>query len=141
MSVRIFELTKTLKEIHDANYRDCRLVDALREAAKLSPSAQETLIFNITSMRKNFDDYLEYVRRMFFVLKQNDEEGQYCALGFGDECISVATWDEDFPDNVSDIDFTSESATDPAQCRYLEDFMKFWLSYFGADPIDFLSDL
>jgi hypothetical protein len=142
MAIKIVELTQALRRVEALDFQDCSLVRVLKPLSMLRDAEQKILLKHVTGQDLDFDHYLDMIRKKFVLLKQCDEDGDYHALGFGESCTSVATWDCDKVYTLDDVDFTSEcSETHMPKCKYLEDFMKFWIDYYGAEPEDFLSEL
>lgn len=130
-------LSKRLLAVDVAEFNHDDLTSVMKEISRLSVSKQNSLIHESLHVSYTFHQLMEYVRQQFFILYQEDEEGPYSALAFGNECIGICTWEghEDVPsdlDNAYYFENTHEN---------LLTFIEFWVDYYETTLEDFFQEL
>lgn len=138
-------LAKQLRNIDATNYDHPDLFRVMKHLGSLEPNVQERIIKIATGVDMNYEDLMEHVRSQFIVLKQKDEDGKYCGLGFGDKCTSVATWDSwNTPEHAADVDITKVCYSDSdgnLKCGHLLDFAELWMDTNDASFQEFLDGI
>lgn len=141
--MKIGQLSADLLKVDRAEYDHCDLPRVMRDLSLLKPNVQNRLIKNSLGVEKDFDQLVEYVRQQFFILHQIDEDGKYSALGFGNHCCSVMTWEEwDVrPESLDDVNLTPTEENGDLKCERFLQFIEFWMNYYGGDLEHFLDGI
>ena len=138
-------LTKELRIVDAANYDHPNLFRVMKHLGALEPHFQDIVVKTAIDVDMTYEDLLEHVRAQFIILKQNDEEGKYCGLGFGEKCTSVATWNDwEIPEHAADVDITKICYADAdgnLRCGHLLDFAELWMDVNNASFQEFLDGI
>lgn len=138
-------LTKQLRNVDAANYDHPDLFRVMKHLGSLEPKVQERIIKTAIKIDMNYEDLMEHVRSQFIILKQKDEDGKYCGLGFGGKCTSVATWDSwNTPEHADNVDVTKVCYSDSdgnLRCGHLLDFAELWMDTNLASFQEFLDGI
>jgi hypothetical protein len=117
------------------NHEDLTLV--MSELSRLSTSQQNEVIYTSLHVSYTFHQLMEYVRQQFFLLYQEDVQGPYTALAFGNECVGLCTWDGH---DVVLADLDHAYYFEDSQEQLLT-FIDFWVDFYETTPEDFFSGL
>ena len=124
-------LVKYLRLIDDKGYDSPLVCKVLHYLSCLDERTQEVVIKVALNIDINYPKLMDHVRAQFVILKQTDDVGKYCGLGFGDSCLSVASWNGwDSPKHADDVDVTKlcyKSADGTLRCGHLLDFAEMWM--------------
>jgi len=138
-------LCHRLMMVDKHEYDDSDLVKVLQDISQSKPYMQNAIITTSLKVNYTFDELLEYIRQQYFILQHEDEEGPYSGLGFGNECISMTTWDgwDENPTEVIDTDITPTTLPKSKVLRtaHLWEFIEFWKDYYNLGFSDFLDGL
>lgn len=143
--INIDVLTKALRKVDKAEYDHSQMARVIHYLAQLPPKKQDLVIRHATGVKADLMQLLEHIRQQFVILRQEDEDGTYCGLGFGKKCTSVATWNSwKTPTKFEQIDVTQlcYMGTDGAlRCGHLMEFAEIWMELNGATFHDFLEGI
>ena len=122
-------LAKALREVDNKNYDHPLMCKVLHHLSCLEPRLQQLVIKVALGIDDfTYEDLVEHIRGQFVILQQVDNLGAYCGLGFGEKCVSVATWDSwGFPEHAQDTDITKVCYSDgkgELRCGHLLDFVE-----------------
>lgn len=134
-------LCKKLCEVDATNYDHQLLGQVMGYLGSLDPVTQKSVIKTALNIDWSYKKLLEHVRGLFVILKQDDDQGKYCGLGFGKECISVATWNGwSLPKHAQEVDTTElcyKSDDGTLRCGHLLDFAEVWMDYHEESFMEF----
>lgn len=133
-------LVKGLRQIDAEAYNSPLTCKVLKHLNNLNERTQRAVIKNAIGHDISYDQLMEHIRMQFRVLKQVDQEGQYCGLGYGKACVSVATWNGwQIPKHASDVDITISTDDRTPRCSPMLDFAELWMDHYDASFEDFLN--
>lgn len=141
-------LVKYLRKVDDKGYDSNLTCKVLQHLGCLDERTQRVVIKVALGVDASYEELMDHVRGLFKVYKQNDEEGQFCGLGFGNSgnCVSVATWEGwDIPEHADQVDITEQvcykGADGQLRCGHLLDFAELWMDANEASFSEFLDGL
>ncbi len=138
-------LAGALKRVDAGKYDHSLLTSVLRHLYAIDSAEQKMIMKTALLSDMSFNELMEHIRSQFIVLQQEDAEGQYCGLGFGEECVSVATWKTwDTPDHADMVKTTKLCYKDhdgKKRCDQFLDFAEFWMELNEASFGEFLSGI
>ena len=122
-------------DLTEYNHED--LTSVMMEISTWNTQQQNNVIYDSLHVSYTFHQLMEYVRQQFFILYQEDEEGPYSVLAFGNQCIGIATWQghEKVPSDLDHAYYFEDSREN------LLTFIDFWMAYYGTTLEDFFQDL
>lgn len=143
--LKIDTLALKLRTIDEANYDHSDMSAVFHYLSELEPRLQRMVIKVALGVDYDLQQLMEHVRSQFVILKQNDDDGKYCGLGFGAECTSVATWDHwGLPKKAQDVNITKVCYDDGQgnlRCGHLLDFAELWMEMNDASFEQFLKGI
>lgn len=126
-------LARALRDVDLADYDHPHLGKVFGYISRLCKREQLQVIKAAVGQEFTFDQLLSHVINQFVILEQSDNKGQFCGLGFGEECVSVATWDGlEAPMNAEEVSVTKlcyKGADGKLRCGHLLSFLEFTLDY------------
>lgn len=135
-------LTKTLKRVDKAEYDHNLMAKTIYYLSRLPPKKQELVIRHATGVRADLMQLLEHIRGQFVLLRQVDDEGTYCGLGFGRKCTSVGTWSSwknpKSPEQMDVTDVCYRGTDGQLRCGQQLEFIELWMDLNQATFQDFL---
>ena len=138
-------IAKTLMKVDADGYDHPLLGKVLYCLGSLSPSEQKSVIKVALNIDLTHEQLIDHVKSLFFVLKQKDDIGEYCGLGFGDKCVNVATWrDWILPQHATDVDVAKICYRDSdgtLRCSHLLDFMELFMDVKKVSFEELISEL
>lgn len=138
-------LTKTLREVDRADYDHPLVGKVMYELAQMCEEDQMSIIKMACGRCKNYDELCGCVRKKFVLQKQRDKKGEFTALTYGKECVSVATWDgHKYPLHANEVNVTELCYKDGdgnLRCAPMLDFMELWMEQHKSSFKGFLSGL
>lgn len=124
-------LAKELIAVDEAAYDHPNMGKVFKYLATCTPEVQQSIIETALGVEYDIFELMDHVRSQFVILQQSDAQGDFCGLGFGDNCVSVATWDGlDLPTKPSQVDVTKICYKDKGgkmRCGHLLDFTELWM--------------
>ena len=139
------DLVETLIDVDSQDYDHPLLYKLFNNLANLDVKSQDLVIENALNYDLSYNELMDHIRMQFIVLKQLDQKGKYCGLGYGDKCVSVGTWDtHDLPKNMNDMDIISDCYTNSnneLRCGHLINFVELWMEVNNKSFDEFLSGL
>lgn len=138
-------LIRKFHSVDIKEYDHNNLTFVIKEISILPPKVQNNVIHSATRQSLTFHQLMEYIRQQFYILHQEDDEGPYSALVFGNTCISIGTWDG-HEKSLSDLDemyYTDVWNEDGESLRveHLLVIIEFWIDFYETTLEDFFSSL
>lgn len=141
LDVLVKYLRKVDLQAYDSNLT-CRV---LKHLGCLDDRTQRVVIKTALQVNISYQELVEHVRKQFKILKHEDDIGKYCGLGYGEDCVSVATWSGwQNPKHAKDVDVTQVCYKDSngvMRCGHLLDFAEMWMDMNDASFQEFLKGL
>ena len=132
-TLNIDTLTLELRSLDSANYDHINLGKVFGYLSLLSEVEQNMIIKTSIGHQISFEELMTHVQSLYVIQEQSDQDGQFCGMGFGNECTSVATWDGlGNPKKASDVETTKicyKNSDGTLRCSGLLDFAEFWMTY------------
>jgi hypothetical protein len=136
-------LTNALRTIDAAHYDHPQLTYVMEVLGNLDPSSQKIVIMSALTIPITYSQLMDHVRQQFVVLRQQDRDGSYCGLGFGEKCVSIATWNShNLPHHADEVIVTPhciQGKNGKLRCGHFLDFAELWIDKNGGTFGDFLS--
>jgi hypothetical protein len=145
MKRRFQDIPSRLLDVDIAEYDHWDLPKVVIKMSKMTAFEQNNMIYDALKVYLTFDQLIEYIRQQFFLLFHEDEEGPYTALAFGNQTLSIATWDyqDVYPSDLDDTNYTDVYVEHGHFLRseHLLRFIDFWIEYYNTTLEDFFSEL